>query len=131
MRPRVWRPSATREAKEVARAEPETQGATHQIVIGSSPGSTLYSPQRRLHHLAHARLHQPRRLLAVRPRGKNHRLAEPHFQEAVAKVGKVNTNNRKGKTKRARRSAVRVKLPDSKRAIVTLVEGEIEIFQAG
>ena len=32
---------------------------------------------------------------------------------------------------RGRRSAVRSKLPDTKRAIVTLSEGEIEIFQAG
>jgi large subunit ribosomal protein L23 len=63
--------------------------------------------------------------------------SKPEIRDAVeaiwpgVKVGKVNTANRKGKTKRARKSAVRVKLPDSKRAIVTLTEGEIEIFQAG
>ncbi len=62
---------------------------------------------------------------------------KPEIRDAVeaiwpdVKVGKVNTANRKGKTKRARRSAVRSKLPDTKRAIVTLTEGEIEIFQAG
>ncbi|HMS14984.1 MAG: 50S ribosomal protein L23 [Microthrixaceae bacterium] len=47
------------------------------------------------------------------------------------KVAKVNTLNRKGKTRRGRRSATRVKLPDTKHAIVTLAQGEIEIFQAG
>jgi large subunit ribosomal protein L23 len=47
------------------------------------------------------------------------------------KVANVNTLNRKGKRKRGRRSPVPAKLPDSKRAIVTLAEGEIEIFQAG
>ena len=63
--------------------------------------------------------------------------SKPEIRDAVeaiwpeVKVSKVNTNNRKGKSKRARKSAVRVKLPDTKRAIVTLAEGEIEIFQAG
>jgi large subunit ribosomal protein L23 len=63
--------------------------------------------------------------------------SKPEIRDAVeqiwpdVKVGKVNTANRKGKTKRARRSAVTTKLPDTKRAIVTLTEGEIEIFQAG
>lgn len=49
------------------------------------------------------------------------------------KVVKVNTLNRKGKSKRQRRSARTTKLPDRKHAIVTLsVESEeIEIFQAG
>lgn len=62
---------------------------------------------------------------------------KPEIRDAVeaiwpgVKVAKVNTANRKGKTKRARRSPVRSKLPDTKRAIVTLTEGEIEIFQAG
>ena len=50
-----------------------------------------------------------------------------------AKVAKVNTLNRKGKSKRGRRTARTTKLPDRKHAIVTLHEGsgEIEIFQAG
>ncbi|HBX79175.1 MAG TPA: 50S ribosomal protein L23 [Acidimicrobiaceae bacterium] len=49
------------------------------------------------------------------------------------KVAKVNTLNRKGKTKRSRKAATTSKLPDTKRAIVTLAEGSesIEIFQAG
>ena len=65
------------------------------------------------------------------------RCSKPEIRDAVeaiwpgVKVGSVNTLNRKGKHKRARRSPVQIKLPDSKRAIVTLVEGEIEIFQAG
>lgn len=63
--------------------------------------------------------------------------SKPEIRDAVeaiwpgVKVAKVNTLVRKGKTKRGRRSAVKSKLPDSKRAIVTLREGEIEIFQAG
>jgi large subunit ribosomal protein L23 len=63
--------------------------------------------------------------------------SKPEIRDAVeaiwpgVKVGHVNTANRKGKTKRARKSAVRIKMPDTKRATVTLVEGEIEIFQAG
>ncbi len=63
--------------------------------------------------------------------------SKPEIRDAVeaiwpaVKVSKVNTANRKGKAKRARKSAVKVKLPDTKRAIVTLAEGEIEIFQAG
>jgi large subunit ribosomal protein L23 len=63
--------------------------------------------------------------------------SKPEIRDAVeaiwpgVKVAKVNTLVRKGKTKRGRRSAVKTKQPDSKRAIVTLRSGEIEIFQAG
>lgn len=42
----------------------------------------------------------------------------------------VNTLNRKGKSKRNRRTGVRGKLPDEKRAIVTVAQGDrIELFQ--
>ena len=44
------------------------------------------------------------------------------------KVAKVNTVNRKGKVKRSRRVRATSKQPDSKRAIVTLAQGEIDIF---
>lgn len=57
-----------------------------------------------------------------------------HAVEAIwpgVKVAKVNTLNRKGKTKRVRKSQKVTKLSDSKRAIVTLSEGSIEIFAAG
>ena len=49
------------------------------------------------------------------------------------KVVKVNTLNRKGKSKRGRRTPRMSKLPDRKHAIVTLTSDsdEIEIFQAG
>ena len=47
------------------------------------------------------------------------------------KVEKVNTLNRKGKVKRNRRTNTVGHRADTKRAIVTLAEGEIEIFQAG
>jgi large subunit ribosomal protein L23 len=49
------------------------------------------------------------------------------------KVSKVNTMNRKGKSKRNRRSPRLTTLPTVKHAIVTLAEGseQIEIFQAG
>ena len=59
-----------------------------------------------------------------------------HAVEAIwpgVKVAKVNTLNRKGKMRRGRRSHTATKLPDTKRAIVTLAEGSdsIELFQAG
>jgi large subunit ribosomal protein L23 len=63
--------------------------------------------------------------------------SKPEIRDAVesiwpdVKVARVNTLNRKGKNKRGRKSAVTSKLPDTKRAIVTLSEGEIELFQAG
>jgi large subunit ribosomal protein L23 len=42
----------------------------------------------------------------------------------------VNTINRKGKTKRNRRTWTKGKRPDTKRAIVTLVEGDsIDLFE--
>ena len=45
-------------------------------------------------------------------------------------VVKVNTLNRKGKRKRNRRSFTFGKRPDTKRAIVTLVEGDrIDLFE--
>jgi large subunit ribosomal protein L23 len=47
------------------------------------------------------------------------------------KVAKVNTINRKGKRKRNRRTSTFGKRPDTKRAIVTLVEGDaIDLFES-
>jgi large subunit ribosomal protein L23 len=47
------------------------------------------------------------------------------------KVLKVTTANRKGKRKRNRRAMTYGKRPDTKRAIVTLVEGErIDLFES-
>ena len=47
------------------------------------------------------------------------------------RVTKVNTLNRKGKRKRNRRSFTFGTRPDTKRAIVTLAEGDsIELFEA-
>ena len=43
-------------------------------------------------------------------------------------VSKVNTLNRKGKRKRNRRNGTFGKRPDEKRAIVTLSEGSIALF---
>lgn len=65
--------------------------------------------------------------------------SKPEIRQAVeaiwkdVKVDKVNTLTRRGKTRRARKTGIITKLPDTKRAIVTLSEGsaEIEIFQAG
>ncbi len=45
------------------------------------------------------------------------------------KVAKVNTLNRKGKRKRSRKTGAYSRLPGSKRAMVTLKEGQIELFQ--
>lgn len=61
---------------------------------------------------------------------------KPEIHDAVeasfgVKVAKVNTLNRRGKTRRDRRTNRRGKRPDTKRAIVTLAAGEsIEIFQS-
>jgi large subunit ribosomal protein L23 len=47
------------------------------------------------------------------------------------RVSKVNTLNRKGKRKRNRRQATFGKRPDTKRAIVTLAEGDrIDLFES-
>jgi large subunit ribosomal protein L23 len=62
--------------------------------------------------------------------------AKPEIRDAVqsifnVRVAKVNTLNRKGKRKRNRRSFTYGKRPDTKRAIVTLVEGDsIDLFEA-
>ncbi len=62
--------------------------------------------------------------------------SKPEIHDAVerlfgVKVTKVNTLNRQGKTRRDRRTNRRGKRPDTKRAIVTLAEGDsIEIFQS-
>ncbi len=59
---------------------------------------------------------------------------KPQIKEAIelifdgVKVSKVNTLNRKGKRVRNRRNNTFSKRSDSKRAIVTLSEGEIELF---
>jgi large subunit ribosomal protein L23 len=61
---------------------------------------------------------------------------KPEIHDAVeaifdVKVLKVNTLNRKGKRKRNRRTFTYGKRPDTKRAIVTLAEGDsIDLFQA-
>ena len=61
--------------------------------------------------------------------------SKPEIRDAVqknfgVKVAKVNTINRKGKRKRNRRTFTYGKRPDTKRAIVTLAEGEsIDLFE--
>ena len=61
---------------------------------------------------------------------------KPEIHDAVVanfgvKVVKVNTLNRRGKARRDRRTNRVGKRPDTKRAIVTLADGEsIEIFQS-
>ena len=62
--------------------------------------------------------------------------SKPEIHDAVesifnVKVVKVNTLNRNGKRKRDRRTGNFGKRPDTKRAIVTLAEGQtIDLFQA-
>ena len=61
--------------------------------------------------------------------------SKPEIRDAVqqifgVRVTKVNTLNRQGKRKRNRRTFTYGKRPDTKRAIVTLAEGEtIDLFQ--
>ena len=60
--------------------------------------------------------------------------SKPEISDAVeamfdgVKVAKVNTLNRKGKRVRNRRNNTFSNRPTKKRAIVTLSEGEIELF---
>jgi large subunit ribosomal protein L23 len=68
---------------------------------------------------------------------KVHRDAsKPEIRDAVqaifdVRVTKVNTVNRKGKQVRNRRTGISTKKPDSKRALVTLAEGDtITLFEA-
>lgn len=62
--------------------------------------------------------------------------SKPEISDAVetiwgVKVLKVNTLNRKGKRKRNRRTGTFGARPDTKRAIVTLVEGDsIDLFES-
>ena len=61
--------------------------------------------------------------------------SKPEIRDAVqaifdVKVRKVNTLNRQGKRKRNRKSATYGRRPDTKRAIVSLVEGHsIDFFE--
>ena len=61
--------------------------------------------------------------------------SKPEIRDAVqaifdVRVSKVNTLNRQGKRKRNRKTFTYGKRPDTKRAIVTLVQGEtIDLFQ--
>lgn len=60
--------------------------------------------------------------------------SKPEIKDAIeaifdgVKVKRVNTLNRKGKRVRNRRNNTFTKRSDSKRAIITLSEGEIELF---
>ncbi len=62
--------------------------------------------------------------------------SKPEIHDAVeaifgVRVTKVNTLNRKGKRTRNRRTFTEGNRPDTKRAIVTLAEGDtIDLFQA-
>ena len=61
--------------------------------------------------------------------------SKPEIHDAVeaifgVKVKKVNTLNRKGKRKRNRRNFTFGKRPDTKRALITLVDGDrIDLFE--
>jgi large subunit ribosomal protein L23 len=61
--------------------------------------------------------------------------SKPEIHDAIeaiwgVKVVKVNTMNRHGKTQKNRRTNVKGKRPDSKRALVTLAAGhEIPLFE--
>jgi large subunit ribosomal protein L23 len=60
--------------------------------------------------------------------------SKPEIRDAVesiwgVEVSKVNTLNRKGKRRRTRGTNRTGSKPDTKRAIVTLVSGEIPLFE--
>ena len=63
------------------------------------------------------------------------RATKPEIRDAVqaiwpgVKVLKVNTLNRKGKRIRNRRAFTYGRRPDTKRAIVTLADGSIDLFE--
>lgn len=64
------------------------------------------------------------------------RASKPEISDAIeaifdgVKVSKVNTMNRKGKRVRNRRSGAYNSRPNTKRAIITLSEGEIELYSS-
>ncbi len=64
----------------------------------------------------------------------DHRANKVEISKAIeeifsVKVAKVNTLNRKGKRRRSRKTGAYSVLPSTKRAMVTLKEGTIELFQ--
>ena len=66
----------------------------------------------------------------VVPTANKHEIRDAVQEIFGVKVAKVNTLNRQGKRKRNRRTFTYGKRPDTKRAIVTLVEGDtIDLFQ--
>jgi large subunit ribosomal protein L23 len=66
----------------------------------------------------------------VRPTANKSQIRDAVQEIFGVKVAKVNTLNRQGKRKRNRRTFTWGKRPDTKRAIVTLVEGDtIDLFQ--
>ena len=66
----------------------------------------------------------------VRTTANKHEIRDAVQQIFGVRVAKVNTLNRPGKRKRNRRTFTYGKRPDTKRAIVTLVEGDtIDLFQ--
>ena len=66
----------------------------------------------------------------VRTTANKHEIRDAVQEIFGVRVAKVNTLNRPGKRKRNRRTFTYGKRPDTKRAIVTLVEGEtIDLFQ--
>jgi large subunit ribosomal protein L23 len=66
----------------------------------------------------------------VRTTANKHEIRDAVQQIFGVRVAKVNTLNRQGKRKRNRRTFTYGKRPDTKRAIVTLVEGDtIDLFQ--
>jgi len=60
----------------------------------------------------------------VQPTANKHEIRDAVQQIFGVRVAKVNTLNRQGKRKRNRRTFTYGKRPDTKRAIVTLVEGD-------
>ena len=67
----------------------------------------------------------------VRPTANKHEIRDAVQQIFGVRVAKVNTLNRQGKRKRNRKTFTYGKRPDTKRAIVTLADGErIDLFEA-
>lgn len=65
----------------------------------------------------------------VDPRANKVEIGKAIEEIFSVKVAKVNTLNRKGKRRRSRKSGLYSQLSDTKRAMVTLKEGQIELFQ--
>ena len=108
---------------ELATGQPQSTDAT----FGKDPRDVLRSPV--VSEKSYALLDQGKYTFLVDPRANKTEIKVAVERIFGVKVASVNTINRTGKTRRTRTGLGRRK--DTKRAVVTLREGTIDIFGGG